>query len=148
MIGLMITTGLAIFWFSVGRPDRVPYELFTDGDVMGLRIHAAVRYRGVDVGDVRSIHLDSAHPGRIAIHILVNRDTPVTHSTFGRIEFQGVIGIRFVPLDDTGERSGAAAFVSKLRGAKPVATGPFRPVTGTRCRAGTRARRCHQSLRQ
>lgn len=125
IIGLTITTGAAVFWFSAGRPGQVPYELLTNGDVMGLRAHAAVRYRGVDVGDVRSIHLDPAHPGRIAIHILVNRDTPVTHSTFGCIEFQGVTGIRFVQLDDTGSDPALLPSSANRTAQIPMQPGPL-----------------------
>ncbi len=50
----------------------------------------------------QSIHFDRAHPGEISIRILVDKDAPITRSTYGSLGFQGVTGIAFVQLDDTG----------------------------------------------
>lgn len=68
----------------------------------GLFTDAAVRYRGLGVGKVESIRFDKSHPGQIRIRILVDQNAPMTHSTFATLGFQGVTGIAFVQLDDTG----------------------------------------------
>jgi phospholipid/cholesterol/gamma-HCH transport system substrate-binding protein len=70
--------------------------------VSGLTTDAAVRYRGLDVGKVQSIKFDQSHLGQILIRILVDTRAPITHSTFGSLGFQGVTGIAFIQLDDTG----------------------------------------------
>jgi phospholipid/cholesterol/gamma-HCH transport system substrate-binding protein len=81
-----------------------------------------VRYRGLDVGKVQSIKFDRAHPGQIVIRILVDTHAPITHSTFGSLGFQGVTGIAFIQLDDTGRDPSPLA-----SSPKQVAQLPMRP---------------------
>ncbi|WP_323123524.1 MlaD family protein [Burkholderia alba] len=101
-IGLLLAIVGTVFWFNVDRTVRIPYDLVSRTNVTGLFPDAAVRYRGLDVGKVQSINFDRAHPGEIAIRILVDKDAPITRSTYGSLGFQGVTGIAFVQLDDTG----------------------------------------------
>ncbi|MGN6650208.1 MlaD family protein [Trinickia sp.] len=101
-IGLGITIGLAVFWFNLDRTVRIPYDLISHTNVTGLSTDADVRYRGLQVGKVQSIRFDRAHPGTIVIRILVDKNAPITRSTFGSLGLQGVTGIAFVQLDDTG----------------------------------------------
>jgi phospholipid/cholesterol/gamma-HCH transport system substrate-binding protein len=102
-IGLMVVIGLVVFFFSFDRTVRVPYDLISHSNVTGLSPDAAVRYRGLDVGKVQSIRFDPKLPGRIVIRILVDEKAPMTHSTFGTLALQGVTGIAFVQLDDSGQ---------------------------------------------
>jgi phospholipid/cholesterol/gamma-HCH transport system substrate-binding protein len=99
---LLAAIATAAFLFNVDRAVRVPYDLIARTNVTGLYTDAAVRYRGLDVGKVQSIKFDRAHPGQILIRILVDTHAPITHSTFGSLGFQGVTGIAFIQLDDTG----------------------------------------------
>ena len=101
-IGLGITIALAVFWFNLDRTVRIPYDLISHTNVTGLSTDADVRYRGLQVGKVQSIRFDRAHPGTIVIRILVDKNAPITRSTFGSLGLQGVTGIAFVQLDDTG----------------------------------------------
>jgi phospholipid/cholesterol/gamma-HCH transport system substrate-binding protein len=99
---LLLAIGAAGFLFNVDRAVRIPYDLIARTNVTGLYTDAAVRYRGLDVGKVQSIKFDRDHPGQILIRILVDQHAPITHSTFGSLGFQGVTGIAFIQLDDTG----------------------------------------------
>ncbi|WP_133649977.1 MlaD family protein [Paraburkholderia flava] len=101
-VGLLVAIALAAFLFNVDRSVRVPYDLIARTNVTGLYTDAAVRYRGLDVGKVQSIHFDRSHPGQIVIRIMVDTHAPITRSTFGSLGFQGVTGIAFIQLDDTG----------------------------------------------
>jgi phospholipid/cholesterol/gamma-HCH transport system substrate-binding protein len=101
-IGLACAIVAMLFWFNRDQAERLPYDVISTTNVTGLTVDAAVRYRGLDVGRVDSIAFDQQHPGRIIIRILVNRGTPMTRSTFGSLSFQGVTGIAFVQLDDSG----------------------------------------------
>ena len=103
---LVVAIGIAAFLFNVDRSVREPYDLIARTNVTGLFTDAAVRYRGLDVGKVQSIKFDHDHPGQILIRILVDRNAPITHSTFGSLGFQGVTGIAFIQLDDTGTDPG------------------------------------------
>ncbi len=92
-VALLLAIGAAAFFFNVDRTVRVPYDLIARTNVTGLYTDAAVRYRGLDVGKVQSIHFDRQHPGQIVIRILVDKNAPITQSTFGSLGLQGVTGI-------------------------------------------------------
>ena len=102
-VALALAIGAAAVLFNVDRSVRVPYDLIARTNVTGLYADAAVRYRGLDVGKVQSLKFDRDHPGQIVIRILVDKRAPITHSTFGSLALQGVTGIAFVQLDDTGK---------------------------------------------
>jgi phospholipid/cholesterol/gamma-HCH transport system substrate-binding protein len=101
-IGLGAAVALAMLWFNLDRTVRIPYDLISHTNVTGLSTDADVRYRGLGVGKVQSIRFDPTHPGTIVIRILVDKNAPITHSTFGSLGLQGVTGLAFVQLDDTG----------------------------------------------
>ncbi|HEX7681982.1 MAG TPA: MlaD family protein [Trinickia sp.] len=101
-IGLGFAIAFVVFWFNFDRTVRVPYDLISHTNVTGLSTDADVRYRGLAVGKVQWIRFDRAHPGTIVIRILVDKNAPITRSTFGSLGLQGVTGIAFVQLDDTG----------------------------------------------
>ncbi|CAD6531664.1 hypothetical protein LMG28727_02839 [Paraburkholderia kirstenboschensis] len=119
---LLAAIATAAFLFNVDRAVRVPYDLIARTNVTGLFTDAAVRYRGLDVGKVQSIKFDRDHPGQILIRILVDTHAPITHSTFGSLGFQGVTGIAFIQLDDTGRDPSPLA-----SSAKQVAQLPMHP---------------------
>lgn len=121
-IGLGVVIALAVFWFNLDRRVRIPYDLISHTNVTGLSTDADVRYRGLEVGKVQSIRFDRAHPGTIVIRILVDKNAPITRSTFGSLGLQGVTGIAFVQLDDTG-----ADLAPVPTSAKHVAQLPMRP---------------------
>ncbi len=99
---LAIAAILLAMWFNRDRVVRVPYEMATKLSMPGLNPQADVRYRGLDVGKVDEILFDPKTPGQILVHISVKPDTPMTHSTYGVLGYQGVTGIAYVQLDDDG----------------------------------------------
>ncbi len=121
-VALIAAIAAAAFLFNVDRSVRVPYDLIARTNVTGLYADAAVRYRGLDVGKVQSIKFDRAHPGQIVIRVLVDKQAPITHSTFGSLALQGVTGIAFIQLDDSGRNTAPLASSDKQ-----VAQLPMRP---------------------
>lgn len=99
-IVLLIAAVLIALWFNRDRVERVPYEIATTLSVPGLNPQAGVRYRGLDVGRVDEVLFDPQKPGRILIRFSVTKNTPITHSTFATLNYQGVTGIAYVQLDD------------------------------------------------
>ncbi|MGI4816326.1 MAG: MlaD family protein [Janthinobacterium lividum] len=91
-----------LLWLRRDTTEHVPYEIVTRGSVGGLSQDAAVRYRGIAVGRVVDIHFDKQVPGQIVIRIAVDRQAPITASTYASLSFQGVTGRSFVQLDDNG----------------------------------------------
>ena len=89
-------------WLTRDGGERVLYDLTTRQAVTGLQSQAAVRFRGLDVGKVTLIGFDSKVPGNVLVRISVDKTAPITRSTFGTLNFQGVTGLSFIELDDTG----------------------------------------------
>jgi len=90
-------------WLTRDAGNRVTYDVSTNAPVTGLQEQASVRFRGVKVGKVVSIGFDTQEPGNVLVRLVVDVSTPVTRSTFASLGFQGVTGIAFVQLDDSGE---------------------------------------------
>ncbi len=90
-------------WFSKDELELIPYDLATTSPVTGLKVEAPVRYRGVDVGKVDDISIDSANSGRVQIRIGVREGTPITRSTYAQLGYQGITGLAYVLLGDDGK---------------------------------------------
>jgi phospholipid/cholesterol/gamma-HCH transport system substrate-binding protein len=90
-------------WFSKDELKLIPYALATSSPVTGLKVEAPVRYRGVDVGKVDEISIDTANSGRVQIRIGVREGTPITKSTYAQLGYQGITGLAYVLLGDDGK---------------------------------------------
>lgn len=102
LVAAALLTALAV-WLTREGGVQLIYELSTRDAVTGLQPQARVRFRGVAVGKVSSIGFDPQVTGNVLLQISVSEDTPITRSTFATLGFQGVTGLAFVQLDDTGE---------------------------------------------
>ncbi|HMB77326.1 MAG TPA: MlaD family protein, partial [Kiloniellaceae bacterium] len=114
------------------------YEVVYRGSVTGLKQGGAVRFSGVNVGEVTAIRLDPKDPGNVLIAIEVAKSTPVLADTTASLEFQGLTGGRYVllhagspgagPLVARGGgrpviQSSPSSFDQVLQGAPEVLTG-------------------------
>lgn len=90
-------------WLTRDTGEHRLYEISTRDAVTGLQPQAGVRYKGVTVGRVQSIALDRETPGNVKLRIAVDSSAPITKSTFASLGFQGVTGLAFIQLDDTGQ---------------------------------------------
>ncbi len=102
---VLVVTALLIalsVWLSRESGSSHPYELSTSDSVTGLQLQAPVRYKGVAVGKVTYIGFDPQVPGNVVIRLNVDDTTPLTPSTFATLSYQGITGLAFVQLDDSG----------------------------------------------
>ena len=105
LFALLLGAALAAvaLWFSKDDLKLIPYVMTTSSSVTGLKVEAPVRYRGVDVGKVDEIAIDSANNGRVRIRIGVREGTPITKSTYAQLGYQGITGLAYVLLGDDGK---------------------------------------------
>lgn len=90
-------------WLTRDTSERRLYELSSAEAVTGLQPQAAVRFKGVNVGKVTAIGFDPEVAGNVLIRISIDSQTPVTSATFATLGFQGVTGLAFIQLDDSGD---------------------------------------------
>ena len=102
-IVLAVAAVIAAMWLSGETYEKVYYVVESQYPISGLSEQAVVRYRGVDVGRVADISFDGRTGKVIVITIGIQADTPITRSTFAEIRPQGVTGISYIMLNDTGE---------------------------------------------
>jgi len=102
---LVVSALLAVlaFWLMRDKTQRDMYELSTNEIISGLQPQATVNFRGVPVGKVEFIGFDSKIKGNVLVRVSIARDAPVTQSVFATVASQGVTGLGFIQLDDTGE---------------------------------------------
>ncbi len=101
-----LLVALAI-WLTRDTGVHREYELSTREAVTGLQPQAGVRFKGVTVGKVTNIGFDPVTRGNVLIRISTDDMAPITRSTFATLGFQGVTGLAFIQLDDSGESKDA-----------------------------------------
>ena len=93
---------LLAVWLLRDTSQRDMYEMSTSETVSGLQPQSLVRFRGVPVGKVELIGFDNKVKGNVLIRISIDRSAPVTKSVFATVASQGVTGLGFIQLDDSG----------------------------------------------
>ncbi|MDB5963986.1 MAG: Mammalian cell entry related protein, partial [Polaromonas sp.] len=102
---LVVTALLALLaiWLTRDNTERDLYEMTTSEALSGIQPQGSVLFRGVPVGKIELIGFDSKIKGNVLIRISVDRGAPLTKSVFATVASQGVTGLGFIQLDDTGE---------------------------------------------
>jgi phospholipid/cholesterol/gamma-HCH transport system substrate-binding protein len=110
-------------WLTRDTGEHRPFEISSREGVTGLQAQAPVRYKGVTVGRVQSIALDPQTVGNVLIRIAVDGTAPITPTTFATLGFQGVTGLAFIQLDDTGPTSAVLSSSDDQPGRIPMRPG-------------------------
>ncbi|GAB4452000.1 MAG: hypothetical protein OHK0026_16970 [Rhodocyclaceae bacterium] len=103
LLVLAAAAAAALWWLSGKRDFTNDYVLVSSGNVTGLNPEAQVRYRGMRAGKVVAIDLDPAGRRNILVTIRIDADLPVTRSTRAQLAVQGVTGLAYIQLTDSGE---------------------------------------------
>ncbi len=103
VIFLGLAVGLAVWWFGGTRSVTRDLILVTQRNVNGLNPLAQVRYRGMAAGKVVSITLDPQDARNILVLARVDAMLPLTKSTTAQLNSQGITGLAYVQIDDSGK---------------------------------------------
>ncbi|MEO7160655.1 MAG: MlaD family protein [Polaromonas sp.] len=103
VVAITALLALLAIWLTRDSTQRDLYEMSTSETISGLQPQAAVRFRGVPVGKVERIGFDLKVKGNVLILVSIDRAAPVTKSTYAMVASQGVTGLGFIQLDDSGE---------------------------------------------
>ena len=99
-LGLLAALVVFIVWLSqVGDGAEKQYDVFFQQSVEGLAKGSAVTFRGVPVGQIRSINLEPRSPQFIRVRISVSDETPVLQGTTATIRGVGFTGVSQIQLD-------------------------------------------------
>ena len=113
-----------VLWLSSGKQYNKVYDTYLaymHESVSGLNLNAPVKYRGVEVGQVRVISLDKSNPEQVRLEFAIEQGTPIKEDTIAVLKVQGLTGIAYVEL------SGGSSSSPLLQ---PVKKGPY-PVIKT-----------------
>jgi len=105
MVGLFVimlgATWLAIsLWLALGdfSTQYTTYRAYMNESVSGLYLDAPVKYRGVEIGRVKTIKLNPEEPGQVQLTLDIEASVPIKEDTIAVLTVQGMTGIAFVDL--------------------------------------------------
>lgn len=100
IIVLALGAALAFVWLSsTGHRDDVTYRIRFADSVSGLAVGDPVKFRGVDVGNVKAIALDTADQRLVQVDVSLRKETPVKTDTRAVLKLKGITGVIFVELN-------------------------------------------------
>lgn len=84
---------------STGRHDDVLYHIHFPDSVSGLAVGDSVKFRGVDVGTVKSMIIDPDNARLVLVEVTLRKDTPVKTDTRAVLTLKGITGVVFIDLN-------------------------------------------------
>lgn len=123
---LIVFLGAALFilWLSRFQLDAqfAYYDVRFDDGITGLPIGGEVRYSGVKVGSVSSIHFDPTTPSTVFVQIKIvhKKDFAIREDSKASLQYSGITGITFILIDGGSVNSTELPIVVNPHGRLPV----------------------------
>jgi phospholipid/cholesterol/gamma-HCH transport system substrate-binding protein len=89
----------AVWLGSAGRHDDVLYRIHFPDSVSGLAAGDSVKYRGVDVGTVKSMIIDPDNSRLVRVDVKLRKETPVKTDTRASLALKGITGVVLIELN-------------------------------------------------
>ena len=99
---IVFSVAAAIFavWLgSTGRHDDVLYRIHFNDSVSGLAVGDPVKFRGIDVGTVKSMVIDPDNSRLVLVDVRLRKETPVKTDTRASLALKGITGVVFIELN-------------------------------------------------
>ncbi len=87
---------LFITWKSQEGTDVDVYDIIFTERVSGLSVGAAVRFNGIQKGEVDTLSIDPDNPSIVIARVRVDKDTPVKTDTKAELELVGFTGLAII----------------------------------------------------
>lgn len=115
VLGLIAALAVFIIWLSqVGNGAEKVYDIFFQQSVEGLAKGTSVTFRGVPVGQIRSINLEPQSPQFIRVRISIDGETPVLEGTTATIRGVGFTGVSQIQLDPPEPTEGRRRQIAEI----------------------------------
>jgi phospholipid/cholesterol/gamma-HCH transport system substrate-binding protein len=89
----------AVWLGSTGHHDDVLYRIRFPDSVSGLTAGDTVKFRGVDVGTVKSLEIDPDNSRLVRVDVRLRKDTPVKSDTRASLTLKGMTGVVYIELN-------------------------------------------------
>lgn len=100
IIGFAVAAAFFAVWLgSPGSRDDVLYRIHFPESVSGLSVGDPVKYRGVDVGTVKSIIIDPDNSRLVLVEVRLRKEAPVKTDTRASLALKGITGVVFIELN-------------------------------------------------
>ncbi|MAW81084.1 MAG: hypothetical protein CMI63_12675 [Parvularcula sp.] len=95
---LAAVAGVFLYIISVTKTQREfdEYDVIFTERVSGLSVGAAVRFNGIQKGEVETLSIDPDDPSIVIARVRVDKDTPVKTDTKAELEFVGFTGLAII----------------------------------------------------
>ena len=96
---VMITVAAAflfIIWKAQAQREFDEYDVIFTERVSGLSKGAAVRFNGIQKGEVETLSIDPVNPSIVIARVRVDKDTPVKIDTRAELELVGFTGLAII----------------------------------------------------
>ena len=90
---------VAVWLGSTGRHDDLVYRIHFNDSVSGLAVGDPVKFRGVDVGSVKSMRIDPDNSRLVLVEVRLRKETPVKTDTRATLVMKGITGVVFIELN-------------------------------------------------
>lgn len=99
----IIITCMVIFILWIGHigvnEDKYrTYHITTDEEIVGIGVNTSVKYKGINIGSVKTIGFEKDHLGMVKIVLLIDSSIPIRKDSVVIIDSQGLAGLPFLSL--------------------------------------------------
>jgi len=105
---LLITAMFSsVYWLEQygGKQEYDRYRVYMSESVAGLSPDAAVRYRGVRVGNVEQISINPHNSEQVELLLKIKHNTPVKKDATASLKFFGLTGLAYIELAGSSKKS-------------------------------------------
>ena len=100
IIGFAVAAAFFAVWLgSPGRHDDVLYRIRFPDSVSGLAVGDPVKFRGIDVGTVKSMVIDPDNSRLVVVDVRLRKETPIRTDTRASLAMKGITGVVFIELN-------------------------------------------------